>query len=246
MEDIKVLHSEKSSRVLAKEQRHSVPYRLFCFVHHISVLCLIGWFVSMGPLYWPSILSVVVWWVYSDVYSAILHCALDDPRALHIPLIKSVAKGFQEHHIYPIESTMGKGIYQLFSDTVRIHWVVTSLAFMISSKRDTGTLLQSLLKTLTCAYGTQVGHYYAHCSQDAPVAIKWLQKTHLLLPPAHHWGHHKEPYSVNFGIVNGLSNRVMNIFLKTTGPLYNFYVVTSLWAVLTVFDIVVAERLFSN
>jgi hypothetical protein len=126
-----------------------------------------------------------------------------------------------------------------------MQWVCTIVAFLISGRRNQETLLQCLLKAITCAYGTQVGHYYAHCSHNTPMLVKKLQGIHLLLPGAHHWKHHKEPYAVNFGIVNGLSNKVMNLFLRTTGPLYNFNVVLTVWIVLSCFDIVVAERLFS-
>lgn len=90
-----------------------------------------------------------------------------------------------------------------------------------------------------------MGHYYAHCPNLAPEPLKALQRAGILLPPAHHWQHHKAPYAVNFGIVNGLSNRALNLALRTDGPLYRFEAVLLLWVLLTAFDVVVAERLLA-
>ena len=59
---------EKFAREMAKEPKHSLLYRSFCLTHHLSILSLIAWFVSMGPQHWPSPLSFAIWWVYSDMY----------------------------------------------------------------------------------------------------------------------------------------------------------------------------------
>ena len=100
-----------------------------------------------------------------------------------------------------------------------------------------------LLKLLCCAYGTQVGHYYAHATPErVPAVVRTLQRWHVLLPPAHHWQHHKDPYESNFGIVSGLSAKLFgfNFFLRDC---YRFGWVISLWAFLTFFDVALMERL---
>jgi hypothetical protein len=101
------------------------------------------------------------------------------------------------------------------------------------------------MKSCFSAFLRQVGHYYAHCIHLAPAPIKWLQRAHILLPPAEHWQHHKAPYAVNFGIVNGLSNYMLNPIVRSDRKGFSFEVVAATWLVLTAFDVVVAERIFA-
>ena len=129
----------------------------------------------------------------------------------------------------------------LCDDTVRIQWICGGLTLLFSRKRDYTTYVMILLKSLTCAYGTQVGHYYAHCVHIAPWPVKLLQKVHILLPPVQHWQHHKSPYEVCFGIVNGLSNHHLNpVYLRNL----SFPACLGLWCFLTAFDIALIEQVF--
>ena len=195
-----------------------------------------------GPAYWPS-LPLLVWsFLYGDMYSAVLHCSLDQKECLSIPGIGGVAKGFQDHHDFPIASTQDKGLWVLCCDTVRIQWV-TAGAALLFGRWNYRLCLLVLLKLLCCAYGTQVGHYYAHATPErVPAVVRTLQRWHVLLPPAHHWQHHKDPYESNFGIVSGLSAKLFgfNFFLRDC---YRFGWVISLWAFLTFFDVALMERL---
>ena len=99
----------------------------------------------------------------------------------------------QEHHDFPQETTSGKGLLVLCSDTVRIQWIGICCG-LAAGKRDETTWALILCKQLCCAYGTQFGHYYAHNRNLCVGMLKplaWLQDAHILLPPAHHWNHHK-------------------------------------------------------
>lgn len=211
-----------------------------CAIHHGLIASAVLAIALAGPSYWPSI-ALTIWMVlYADIYSAVLHCALDDKRCLPIPGIGPVAKGFQDHHDFPIASTQGKGLWVLMCDTVRIQWIVAGCAALFG-RWTYNTALLVLMKLIFCAYGTQVGHYYAHANPErVPSVVKALQGLHLLLPPAHHWQHHKCPYEINFGIVNGLSASFLNYPLR---ELYRFEVVMTAWAFLTLFDCAIMERL---
>ena len=81
----------------------------------------------------------------------------------------------------------------------------------------------------------------AASSREGQRYVKALQRVHSLLPPAHHWQHHKCPYAMNFGIVNGLSARFLNYPLRDK---YCFEAVMASWALLTLFDVVIMERIF--
>lgn len=233
--------AQKLERKAASEKKHSFLYEKFCSLHHLGVLVACFCILYLGPAKWPSLPLVAAWWIYSDFYSSLLHCLLDDPRCLNIPGLAPVAAGFQDHHKYPMESTAGKGLRMLCDDTVRIQWIIGCCGVILSGRRDYNTGLMILLKLLTCAYGTQFGHYYAHCVHMAPPIIKALQRVHILLPPAQHWQHHKSPYEQNFGIVNGLTNYHVNpVYLRRT----SFASLLVCWIVLTAFDVVLIEEVF--
>jgi hypothetical protein len=103
---------------------------------------------SLCPRYAPALVSTIV--------LLIIESNSDQPKCLKIPGIGPVARGFQDHHDFPIESTAGKGLRVLFNDTVRIQWITLVFSALISSKRDYNTMVMILLKWVTCAYGTQV------------------------------------------------------------------------------------------
>ena len=231
--------ADKRVRAAVSANKHSSLWASACTLHHLTVAAASGYVLCLGPSSWPSFLLVAGWWIYSDFYSSLLHCVLDDPRCLKVPGVAPVAKGFQDHHLYPMESTAGKGLRMLCDDTVRIQWVTGGFSLLFSAQRDRTTLVLILLKWITCAYGTQVGHYYAHCAHAAPQVVKFLQRLHILLPPAQHWMHHKAPYETNFGIVNGLTNHHVNpVHLRRA----SFAAAFALWCLLSMCDIAVLDR----
>ena len=115
------------------------------------------------------------------------------PTSPHLTSPHPTPRFPQEHHDFPQETTSGKGLLVLCSDTVRIQWIVMCCS-LAAGKRDETTWALILCKQLCCAYGTQFGHYYAHNRHLCVGMLKplaWLQDAHILLPPAHHWNHHK-------------------------------------------------------
>ena len=220
-----------------KDRPPGTPQWVCACWHAFIALSTLG-VAAGGPRYWPS-LGLLAWSaLYGDIYSAVLHCSLDQKECLSIPGIGGVAKGFQDHHDFPIASTQDKGLWVLMCDTVRIQWV-TAGAALLFGRWNYRLCLLVLLKLLCCAYGTQVGHYYAHCAHAAPQVVKFLQRLHILLPPAQHWMHHKAPYETNFGIVNGLTNHHINpVHLRS----FSFAACFGLWCLMSMFDIAIWER----
>jgi len=222
-----------------------VPPTWWQLAHHAAVVSAVLGTVMLAPAHLPPVSLVVVMFLYSDAYSAVLHCALDREEALGLPRwtgLGKTAEGFQVHHDHPMASTRGVGLYRLFCDTVKIQWVTGALALATAS----WTLLTAqvlLLKWLCCAYGTQLGHYWSHVPAGGrPAVVRWLQAAHLLLPPEHHvQGHHKPPHNKHFGIVSGLSNYFINPFLRDAP----FAAVFAVLVFLTIFDVALIVRVFS-
>jgi len=129
------------------------------------------------------------------------------------------ARGFQAHHEFPYASTRGRGVYRMVCDTHRIQ-IITVASALLFGRWTKMTARVCLMKLVVSAYGGAVGHFYAHGGGGSrPRWVKVMQKAHLLLPPKHHvGGHHVAPHGINFGIVNGWSNRVLNGALNDKTP----------------------------
>lgn len=155
--------------------------------------------------------------------------------------IQGAARGFQAHHEYPLASTHGRGLYRMICDTQRIQ-LITMGAAVVFGRWNVMTARLVLMKLIVSAYGGATGHFYAHGGGKGrgPV-IRTLQRLHLLLPPKHHvGGHHEKPHDKNFGIVNGLSNYLLNPLLGDEAP--SLLACLALWAFLSLFDVAIIER----
>lgn len=67
---------------------------------------------------------------------------------------------------------------------------------------------------------TQVTHYYAHRRSAIPLVhhlVSALQILHVIVPPASHAKHHKEPFARNFCLLSGWNNAWLNGILWLTG-----------------------------
>jgi hypothetical protein len=226
------LELRERKRREASSTKHGGAYACFATMHHVLTALLalaVCWFGMC-----PSFPTLLAWWIYSDVYSALLHCVLDNEQSLGVRFLAPVARGFQEHHTFPMETTKGQGLRSLCNDTVRMQQIIAACALLLGQRRAQ-TVVLVLCKNITCAYGTQVGHYFAHCPGRSRFC-RWLQRCGLILSPKHHAIHHRT-FDRNFGIVNGASDRILNCVL----PRLNYWVALAGLLFLTVADIAVLD-----
>ncbi|MDB0053469.1 fatty acid desaturase family protein [bacterium] len=220
-----------------------LPTKWWHGVHHMLVLavCVILQATSSTGFFHSIPLTLAMMW-YGDAYTAVLHCALDRPECLSFGILNGAARGFQAHHEFPYASTRGRGVYRMICDTHRIQCITIASA-LVFGRWNEMTVRVCLMKLVVSAYGGATGHFYAHGGGSTrPSWVKFCQKNHLLLSPKHHvGGHHVAPHGINFGIVNGWSNRVMNFFLNDKSPGLNFILIT--WAALSLYDVAAIERL---
>lgn len=168
----------------------------------------------------PSWQLVLFMYIYGDGLSALLHAVFDHRDCLDSPMLglDKVAYGFQLHHAWPLESTRGVGLYRICCDTVRIQWItiaISTLVCVVTSSRLVlaGQILY--LKLLFGAYGSSIGHFYAHLPRrERPRLVGLLQRLHILLPRRHHAEHHRSPYDRHMASVSGLSEPLVGPLLK--------------------------------
>jgi hypothetical protein len=212
---------------------HHVMVFAACVALHITARHSGGFFHSLP-------LTLAMMW-YGDAYTAVLHCALDREECLRVKILNGAARGFQAHHEFPYASTRGRGVYRMICDTHRIQ-IITIASSIVFGRWNAMTARVCLMKLIVSAYGGATGHFYAHGGGSTrPAWVKLGQRLRLLLHPKHHvGGHHVAPHGINFGIVNGWSNRVLNRVLHHDSP--SIATILCCWAFLSLFDVAIIER----
>ena len=67
-------------------------------------------------------------------------------------------------------------------------------------------LMAWLQWSMLWVFGTNQFHKWAHMDRPSPV-VAFMQRWHLILPPAHHAIHHTAPYATHYSITTGWMNR---------------------------------------
>jgi hypothetical protein len=200
---------------------YTIPNRLlvWAWIFSAIVTTLAGiWFYSLPVML--VFFGVSLLWV--NLYSTIMHYALDAEEFTKLPVVGEAFITFQSHH-FPrwINTIHRKPVYDLLGELnplVLIN-IVAPLA-----------LLQFRYREVFAAWGTMtlVGSYAMLCHRWAhtpparkPALVKLLQRSRLALGPEQHWKHHAlaaspmgkfvPNYDLSFGWSNPLFNRVLKV-----------------------------------
>ena len=140
--------------------------------------------------------------VYVDVLSGLLHIVLDNPTITHWPLIGPECETFQGHHVAPNDIAKGSWLHHLCT----AHFVNAILAATLLFNRTSSTARQFMVFGHISSTWMMAAHRLAHTH---PRDVWWwadaMQRTGLLISPAHHSEHHIT-YTTNFAILSGWCN----------------------------------------
>lgn len=187
--------------------------RIFTFF----IILFIPWSVYkffQSPVDIMSILLIIIFvFFYTDLLSGVLHIVLDNERSLKLPIIKSLAEGFQSHHESP------KDIYQmsLYNHLYTMHLPLT-IMFPAIVLVDSPYSYLVYVATAFTLHLMQMSHRWAHTPRRMlPAGVIFLQKIGLLLSHEIHSKHHNNVYDTNFSIMNGWSNSMLNRLVQIFG-----------------------------
>jgi ubiquitin-conjugating enzyme E2 variant len=160
------------------------------------------------------VFAIFLGWFAADFVSGLVHWAGDTWGSTDLPLLgQTLIRTFREHHVDQKAITRHD-----FVETNGTNCMAT-LPFL------SGSLLVDLseadpLRVLVVAFSLSLSlwvfltnqvHKWAH--QDTPPrVVAWLQRAHLVLPPAHHAAHHAAPYDRAYCITTGWMNPVLARF----------------------------------
>jgi hypothetical protein len=204
-----------------QELDYTIPSRpLVCVWVFLAVLMLSVGIWSYRLTAMVMFVSVILIWM--NLYSTILHYALDAEEFTKLPVVGKAIVTFQSHH-FPrwIHTIHRKPVVDLLGELngmAMINIVFPVLLFRLRS-REVFVAWGALM--LAAGYAT-LCHRWAHQPAAArPRIVRTLQRVHLALSPSEHWKHHAQVtsgnggfipnFDVSFGWSNILFNRVFRL-----------------------------------
>jgi TMEM189-like protein len=202
-------------------EEHSTPCHAF-LEHSTTFLfpvMLVGsLYFSLSQLHalellWLALLAIPLSLILGDLVSGLVHWTADTYFSEDTPIIgQSLVKPFRLHHLYPrdicthdLVTTVGNVCIiavPVLAVCISLLWFYEDsswLAFLILC-----IALMSLATVLTNQF-----HKWAH--QEAPSRfVRLLQRSRLVLDPAHHQVHHTKPFNMHYCITNGWLNPLLN------------------------------------
>lgn len=151
------------------------------------------------------LVAIVGGYVLSDFISGLVHWTFDTWGSPDTPLVgKSFIVPFRIHHVDPKDITRHGFV------ATNGHNCLASLptlaAALLMPASAWGAFGSAFLLTMCLGiFGTNQFHKWAH--EDSPsAAIRWLQRSGLILGTRHHDVHHAAPYAENYCITSGWVN----------------------------------------
>jgi hypothetical protein len=153
------------------------------------------------------VLGAGLGYVLADVVSGVVHWFCDTFFHEDTPVIgRAFIHPFREHHLDPLAITR-HGFLEVNGNNCLAMLPLLVAVWILGAPRA-GEAVPALfwqsaaLGFALATFATNQFHKWAH--QERPgAAVRWLQRTGLVLSPAHHARHHSEPYRQAFCITAG-------------------------------------------
>lgn len=178
---------------------------------------------NMGVIRFLLIGVACFFWM--DCLSGVLHITLDNPNLNSFPLIGGACKDFQEHHHNP--GFLTRKDWTVFLQEVHVP-VMAFVTWTLLRPRS-GFLKVWYFFAVLGAHGMMIAHRLSHTAPSrVPALFQWAQRNGVMITAEHHSKHHMT-YDVNFSILAGAMDPVLNEVVKYF-PRYSVW-----WLPFTVF-----------
>jgi len=162
--------------------------------------------------------STLIGLYLADFVTGLIHLFFDNYRGKN-KFLQKIANDFKGHHENP-KKILGKTIKELLFETSITPLALACVIIRPKSKKHK-------LTQLVFSYGLYFGqlihkaaHYINHATKEEKEStigqiLQILQKNNIILKPEDHKKHHAAKYNdINFALINGWSNPVINEILK--------------------------------
>jgi ubiquitin-conjugating enzyme E2 variant len=165
--------------------------------------------------YWSIPLALIGGWLLADLFSGLVHWALDTYGSVRTPVLgPAIIRPFREHHADPLGMTR--------HDFIEVNGAscLGCLPLLGLSFLAEGMPHALLLFTCIGILFTNQCHKWAHM-ENPPSLVRTFQASGLILRASEHVKHHTPPYDSHFCTASGWLNRPLNTLLfrrKTARP----------------------------
>ncbi|KAL2621538.1 hypothetical protein R1flu_001743 [Riccia fluitans] len=151
--------------------------------------------------------SMFAGYLLADLGSGIYHWGVDNYGNARTPIVGSQIDAFQGHHKRPWTITKRQ-----FANN--IHAIARPVAFTLAPflALPGNPALDSFMGTfLGCVIMSQQFHAWSHMKKSQlPAFVVALQEKGVLVSRKMHGAHHRSPYNINYCIVSGIWNPILD------------------------------------
>lgn len=195
---------------------HSIVEHLMTY--GFVVLCLFTFYLAVAALDWINLIFAIVIgapvaWVIADFASGLIHWFADTYGSEKTPLFGPwLIKPFRQHHLYPRDICTHDLVLTIGNSCTFAVPLEAGLLYAMLSDEEL-SLTQALVGFVFNLFAmaivaTNIFHKWAHAEKTSWFIAR-LQKSGLLLSPAHHDLHHTRPFESNYCITNGWLNPLL-------------------------------------
>jgi hypothetical protein len=162
---------------------------------------------------WLVVVAVSLGLIAGDFISGLVHWLADTYGSERTPLVgASFIKWFRLHHTYPKDICTHNFVTTNGNTCIAAAPLVGfCLPFVWDEDASAMRVLIVLTTVLMTATTVATNQFHKWAHADAPPLLAHLlQKTRLILPPAHHAYHHVAPFASHYCITNGWLNTLLD------------------------------------
>ncbi len=147
----------------------------------------------------------VLAFVLADFLSGLVHSLCDNLGSVDTPIVgQKFIRSFREHHTDPMDMTRGDFIRVNADNFLVCLPIVIPCALWMRVAGHPFVATFVLMLTFAVVMTNQI-HKWAHLER-APLPVRVLQHSGLILSPEHHRIHHTAPYDSHYCITSGITN----------------------------------------
>jgi TMEM189-like protein len=195
---------------------HSVVEHVMTYA--FGVLCVVNFYLAVREFGWATLIAATIVagpiaWVLADFVSGLIHWFADTYGSENTPLFGPwLIKPFRQHHLYPRDICTHPLVLTIGNSSTIAMPLESALLYLMLSDEEI-TLTQALVAFVLNLFAmamvaTNLFHRWAHAEKTSWLILR-LQRSGLLLSPAHHDLHHTRPFDCNYCITNGVLNPVL-------------------------------------
>ncbi|KAG6491615.1 fatty acid desaturase 4, chloroplastic-like [Zingiber officinale] len=163
-----------------------------------------------GSVFEP-LLAAYAGYVLADLASGVFHWAVDNYGGPSTPVFGSQIEAFQGHHRWPWTITRREFANNLHPLARAVIFSVLPIEALLDVT-EAGAAAHAFVGTCAgCVMLSQQFHAWAHeKARRVPRAVAALQAAGVLVSRQMHGAHHRPPYNINYCIVSGAWNGVLD------------------------------------